>query len=269
MTRPGRNILGRSPRRRGAPEPSLAEPAGETPRLRVRNLGVTYGDFVAVEEASFDVPEGACVAMVGPNGNGKSSIATALAGLIYRSKGDVFVDGEPSPNGDPVWMVGHGVTLVPERRQLFPELSVLDNVLLGSFSWAKSIRHARDDGTLQGAFDTFPELGSRLKQPVGTLSGGQQQMVALARGLAARPKLIIIDEPCLGLAEVVARRVYKALGDMKAQGLTVLLIEENPRRALEISDSVIRIQGGFATPLTTNGEPKHGCDSPRTQSGAT
>lgn len=225
--------------------------------LAVHDLQVAYGDFIAVERATFSVTAGHCVAMIGPNGNGKSSIATAIAGLI-GSRGRVELFGEVAPRGDAVWMVQRGLVLVPERRRLFPQMTVHENILLGCYGWTQSLRRAQRDPTTEEAIALFPELRSRLKQIAGTLSGGQQQMTALARGLAARPKALIIDEPCLGLADVVARRVYAALRELKNQGKTVILVEENPVRALEISDEVIRVERGIAYEATKPAAPRPG-----------
>ncbi len=219
-------------------------PAGEAMALAVSDLSVTYGDFVAVERASFEVAEGECVAIVGPNGNGKSSIAMAVAGLADR-RGTVRLFGEPAPAGDPVWTVRRGLVLVPERRQLFPNLSVIDNIALGCYAWTRSLKAALRSDAVAHALRFFPQLSTRLDQKVGTLSGGEQQMVALARGIASRPRILIIDEPCLGLAEIVSRRLYEVLAAMNREGRTIVLIEENPARALELSHRVIRVQNGI------------------------
>lgn len=212
--------------------------------LVVRELRVEYGDFVAVERANFAIQQSHCVTMVGPNGNGKSSIASAVAGFVPR-KGNVLLFGEEAPVGDAGWMVKRGLSLVPERRQLFPRMSVLDNILLGCYGWTHNMQKARSSSSVEEALGLFPELQGRLHQLAGTLSGGQQQMTAIARGLAARPKVIVIDEPCLGLAEVVARRVYSALEEVKGSGRTVLLIEENPVRAMGICDDMVRVDRGI------------------------
>jgi branched-chain amino acid transport system ATP-binding protein len=220
-------------------------PPDRVAALTVRDLHVTYGDFVAVQRGDFTVQEGECIAVVGPNGNGKSSIAMSLAGLVAR-RGEVTVFGKIAPSGNPAWMVKHGVSLVPERRQLFPRLSVADNVLLGCYAWTHSMKQARNSEAYEKAIGLFPELHSRLKQLAGTLSGGQQQMVALARGLAAKPKILITDEPCLGLAEIISRRLYAALSQLNAEGQTIMLIEENPMRALEICQRQVRVERGIA-----------------------
>jgi branched-chain amino acid transport system ATP-binding protein len=220
-----------------------ASPAGGAVALAVSDLSVTYGDFVAVERASFQVAEGECVAIVGPNGNGKSSIAMAVAGLADR-RGVVRLFGQVAPARDPMWMVSRGLALVPERRQLFPNLSVLDNIALGCYAWTRSLRTALRSEALSEALEFFPQLRPRLRQKAGTLSGGEQQMVALARGMASRPRVLVIDEPCLGLAEAVARRLYGVLAAMNRQGRTIVLVEENPVRALELSHQVVRVQNG-------------------------
>jgi branched-chain amino acid transport system ATP-binding protein len=212
--------------------------------LVVSDLSVTYGDFVAVERASFTVDSGECVAIVGPNGNGKTSIAMGVAGLADRG-GTVRLFGQTAPRGNPMWMVKHGLSLVPERRQLFPGLSVLDNVALGCYGWTRSLRTAVGSEPVVRALGFFPELRPRLDQKAGTLSGGEQQMLALARGVASRAKVLIIDEPCLGLSERVARRLYEVLAAMNREGQTIVLIEENPVRALALSHRTIRVQNGI------------------------
>jgi branched-chain amino acid transport system ATP-binding protein len=217
--------------------------------LSVAGLSVSYGDFLAVQRADFHVNSGECIAVVGPNGNGKSSIALAIAGLT-ASTGTIELFGRKAPRANPVWMVKHGLVLVPERRQLFPGLSVIDNILLGTYGFTHSIRKSRASGSVAEALGLFPELSGRHKQLAGTLSGGQQQMVAIARGVASGAKIIMIDEPCLGLAEIVSLRVYEALAAIKSDGRTIVLIEENPVRALKISDRAVRVTNGVAEETT-------------------
>jgi branched-chain amino acid transport system ATP-binding protein len=135
---------------------------------------------------------------------------------------------------------------VPERRQLYPGLSAADNILLGCYGWTRSLRRARTSGPFGTALDLFPELRPHLRQSAGTLSGGQQQMVAIMRGLAAAPKILAVDEPCLGLAEVVARRVYDALAAIHEAGTTLIVVEEAPKRALTICDRRVEVRNGVA-----------------------
>lgn len=217
-----------------------------TTAVRVEDLSVSYGDVVAVHEASFSVDEGECVAITGPNGNGKSSLIMGIVGLVYR-RGTVEIFGQRSPVGDAGWSSRHGFTLVPERRQLYPKLTTRDNVLLGCYSWTRSLRKARRSEPYLQALELFPELGPHLEQRAGTLSGGQQQMVAIARGLASAPKILAVDEPCLGLAEVVARRVYQSLEAVRDRGTTLVIVEEVPQRALQIATREVQVRNGVVT----------------------
>lgn len=211
--------------------------------LEVSDVSVSYGKFVAVESVTLSVAAGECVAVIGPNGHGKSSMVTAVAGLVRRG-GTVRVFGNALPPGRPDTAVRAGLVLVPERRHLYPDLPVRDNIMLGSYARTRRIgaRAAWED--VSDVLDMFPELTRLLDQKAGTLSGGQQQMVALARAMAARPKILLLDEPCLGLAEAVARRVYDWLTQMTATDMTILLVEENPVQALRVADRAVRIYKG-------------------------
>ncbi len=213
--------------------------------LTVTGLSVAYGNVVAVHDATFAVAEGDACAITGPNGNGKSSILMGVTGMVRR-RGEVAVFGTPARNGDVKWAARHGLTLVPERRQLYPDLSTADNIILGCYTWTRSIGKARRSDAYGRALDLFPELKPHLKQAAGTLSGGQQQMVAIARGLAANPKILAVDEPCLGLAEAVAKRVYDVLGQIHAAGTTLIIVEEAPRRALTLCNRRVEVRNGMA-----------------------
>ena len=218
-------------------------PAGPV-ALEVEGVSVSYGKFIAVESVTLSVGVGECVAVIGPNGHGKSSMVTALAGLVRRG-GVVRVFGQPLPAGSPEAAVRAGLVLVPERRHLYPQLTTRDNIMLGSYTRTRRIgaRQAWED--VSGVLDMFPELARLLDQKAGTLSGGQQQMVALARGMAARPRVLLLDEPCLGLAEAVARRVYDWLGEMTKTDMTILLVEENPVHAVLVADRAVRMYKGL------------------------
>jgi branched-chain amino acid transport system ATP-binding protein len=218
-------------------------PAGPV-ALEVERLSVSYGKFVAVESVTFSVRAGECVAVIGPNGHGKSSLVTAVAGLVRRG-GVVRVFGQTLPVGSPGAAVRAGLVLVPERRHLYPELTTRDNIMLGSYSRTRRIGARRAWEDVSGVLDMFPELARLVDQKAGTLSGGQQQMVALARGMAARPRVLLLDEPCLGLAEAVARRVYDWLGEMTETDMTILLVEENPVHALLVADRAVRMYKGL------------------------
>lgn len=216
---------------------------GATPALAVRGLSVAYGQMVAVRDATFSIAPGKACAITGPNGNGKSSLLMGIAGLVRR-RGGVEIFGRPAPGGDVRWAARHGLTLVPERRQLYPDLSAADNIVLGCYCWTSSLRKARSSRPFGLALELFPEIGPHLGQPAGTLSGGQQQMVAIMRGLASDPKILAVDEPCLGLAEAVSRRVYDALARIHAAGTTLIVVEEAPKRALVICDRRIEVRNG-------------------------
>jgi branched-chain amino acid transport system ATP-binding protein len=213
--------------------------------LAVTGLSVAYGNVVAVHDATFTVAEGDACAITGPNGNGKSSILMGVTGMVRR-RGEVTVFGATAKNGDVKWAARHGLTLVPERRQLYPDLSTADNIILGCYTWTRSIGKARRSQPYGRAIDLFPELKPHLKQAAGTLSGGQQQMVAIARGLAANPKILAVDEPCLGLAETVAKRVYDVLAQIHAAGTTLIVVEEAPRRALTLCNRRVEVRNGMA-----------------------
>jgi branched-chain amino acid transport system ATP-binding protein len=223
----------------------MSEPAQTA--LTVTGLSVAYGNVIAVHDATFSVAEGDACAITGPNGNGKSSILMGVTGMVHR-RGTVEIFGAPARNGDVRWAARHGLTLVPERRQLYPNLTTTDNILLGCYGWTRNIRRARSSASFGRAIDLFPELKPHLKQAAGTLSGGQQQMVAIARGLAANPKILAVDEPCLGLAEAVAKRVYDALAQIHDEGTTLIVVEEAPRRALTLCNRRVEVRNGMAGP---------------------
>ena len=212
--------------------------------LEIEHVSVSYGKFVAVEAVTLSVGAGECVAVIGPNGHGKSSMVTAVAGLVRRG-GEVRVFGEVLPAGSPGAAVRAGLVLVPERRHLYPELTTRDNIMLGSYSRTRRIWARRAWEDVSEVVGMFPELARLLDQRAGTLSGGQQQMVALARAMAARPRILLLDEPCLGLAEAVARRVYDWLGAMTGTDMTILLVEENPVHALLVADRAVRMYKGL------------------------
>lgn len=222
----------------------VTQASSRSAALTVENVSVRYGQFVAVESATFSVEPGECVAVIGPNGHGKSSMVTAIAGLARRG-GTVRVFGTALPVGDPRAAVRAGLVLVPERRHLYPALTTRDNIMLGGYSRTRRIwaRQAWDE--VSGVVDMFPELARLLDRKAGTLSGGEQQMVALARGMAARPRILLLDEPCLGLAEAVTRRVYDWLGAMTATEVTIVLVEENPVHALRVCHRAVRMYRGL------------------------
>ena len=231
--------------------------SSENTALKVSSLSVSYGNVVAVHDATFTVAEGDACAITGPNGNGKSSILMGVTGMVRR-RGGVEIFGAPAPSGDVRWAARHGLTLVPERRQLYPDLSAADNIILGCYAWTKSIGRARKSPSFGKAIELFPELKPHLKQAAGTLSGGQQQMVAIARGLASDPKILAVDEPCLGLAEAVAKRVYDVLASIHEQGTTLIIVEEAPKRALTLCNRRVEVRNGVAADFRGDGPGEAG-----------
>lgn len=202
---------------------------------------MAYGKLTAVHGVSFHVERGSTVTIIGPNGAGKSSLLKALMGLL-PSGGRVLFDGQDISNLDPEDRVELGIALVPETRELFTEMCVEDNLILGAYR-AWSDRPALNSG-LEGVFDLFPRLRERRLQMAGTLSGGERQMLALGRALMGKPRLIMLDEPSLGLAPIVVREIFKIILTLKARGTTVLLVEQNARAALEAADYGYVIETG-------------------------
>jgi branched-chain amino acid transport system ATP-binding protein len=204
-----------------------------TPLLHIDGLRAGYGKVEVLHGVSLSVPEGSMVAIVGPNGAGKTTLMGAVMGLLPRSGGEVRYNG--SGAGTTEALVASGAVLVPERRALFADMSVEDNLQLGFY-----VRHRSGERDIQQSlrevFAIFPRLQERRRQLAGTLSGGERQMLALGRALMARPKLLLLDEPSLGLAPLIVREIFRVLADLRAKGLSILLVEQNVRAALQVSD---------------------------------
>ena len=199
--------------------------------LRVTDLQVHYGKIHAVRKTTFSVARSEIVSIVGANGAGKSTIMWTLAGVLKPSSGEILFDGRPLP-GKPYEIVRSGLALVPERRRLFADLTVHENLVMGAY-----LRHDKAIGEdLEKNFALFPILKQRLKQYAGTLSGGEQQMLAIARAMMSAPRMILFDEPSLGLAPIVVDTLMETIRQLRDSGMTVLLVEQNAGRALEISD---------------------------------
>lgn len=209
--------------------------------LRVDRVKVAYGDMTAVWGASLEVRSGEIVALIGSNGAGKTTILKAISGLLPLRGGLIEFDSERIDGLPPSKVVGRGIAHVPEGRQLFPSMTVLENLELGAGSRADKAEKAE---TLEWAFQLFPRLRERQRQVAGTLSGGEQQMVAIGRGLMARPKLLMLDEPSLGLAPVVVRTIFDNLAEINRNGTTILLVEQNVLRALQLSHRAYVLENG-------------------------
>jgi branched-chain amino acid transport system ATP-binding protein len=212
--------------------------------LEVHDLDVFYGDAQALHGMALRVDEGEVVTLVGANGAGKTTTLRAISGLERVARGDIVFEGE-SIAGRPGYARSElGISLVPEGRELWPSLTVLENLELGCY--ARSARKHRDE-SLQRVFDLFPRLQERTKQAAGSMSGGEQQMVAIARSLMSRPRLLMFDEPSLGLAPVVVTQVFAIIRRLATEGLTILLVEQNLKKALEVADRGYVMETGSIT----------------------
>ena len=199
--------------------------------LKINDLKVNYGGIEAVKGISFDVPKGEIITLIGANGAGKSSTLRAIAGLVKPASGSIVFSGEDITAKDPTAIVTKGITLVPEGRKIFPDLTVLENLRIGAY-----LRNDDLTDDLNWVYDLFPRLKERSWQEGGTLSGGEQQMLAVGRALMSRPKVIMMDEPSLGLAPIIVRGIFDIIKQINKQGVTVLLIEQNANMALKTAD---------------------------------
>lgn len=206
----------------------------QAPLLDVRDLCVSYGKIQALTDASLRVGEGQIVTVIGPNGAGKTTLLSAIMGVL-PSRGRIAFAGAEASSPTIKGMIGQGVSLVPESRALFGSMSVEDNLRLGGFRFHPRPRHAQD-AALEEMYALFPRLKERRSQVAATLSGGERQMLALARALMTRPKLLMLDEPSLGLAPLIVREVFRIIADLRRQGVSILLIEQNARAALRVAD---------------------------------
>jgi branched-chain amino acid transport system ATP-binding protein len=204
--------------------------------LEIENINTYYGNIHALRDVSLHVGEGEIVAVIGANGAGKTTLLNTISGVLHSRTGEVLFEGQSIGKLSPDKVVHLGISQVPERRQVFSTLNVLDNLLLGAY-----LRHGKEpkreiQKDLDFVFETFPVLKDRQKQIGGTLSGGEQQMLALGRGLMAKPKLLLLDEPSLGLAPLLVREIFRVAGELRQHGATILLVEQNARAALNLAD---------------------------------
>jgi branched-chain amino acid transport system ATP-binding protein len=208
--------------------------------LAVKDLRITYGDAQAVDGVSFSVERGQCLAILGANGAGKSSIAQCLAGLVPAASGTVTVDGEETTHSRGYDLAKRGVAYLPEGRGIFPGLTVAENVTLGVRVLPKAERSTAEERV----YELFPKLGQRRKQQAATLSGGEQQMLAVGRALVTKPQLMVVDELSLGLAPLIIDDIYTAMTTAREAGTTMVLIEQYVERALAFADEALVLRRG-------------------------
>ncbi|GAB7531501.1 ABC transporter ATP-binding protein [Pseudomonas sp. 3A(2025)] len=212
------------------------------PLLEIKNLCVAYGKVEALTDANLTVGQGQIVTVIGPNGAGKTTLLSAIIGLL-GSRGQVNFDGRLEVVPEVEVLVGRGLGLVPEKRELFSSMSVEDNLKLGGF-----MRYRQGDRSFASSLDEiyslFPRLEERRKQAAATLSGGERQMLAVGRALMAKPKLLMLDEPSLGLAPLITREIFRIIDQLRGQGVSILLVEQNARAALKVADYAYVLETG-------------------------
>ena len=211
------------------------------PILRVQDLQVHYGGIAAVKGISFEVSEGQLVALIGSNGAGKTTTLNAIAGTLNRPEGSIEFNGSPIL-GKGAWdIVSSGLAMVPEGRGVFTRMSIFENLQMGAYTRNDAQGIAQD---IEEIFATFPRLKERKNQLAGTLSGGEQQMLAMGRALMSRPKLLMLDEPSMGLSPIMVDKIFEVIADISQKGVSILLVEQNAFRALEIADTAYILESG-------------------------
>ena len=219
--------------------------------LKITDLKVNYGGIKALRGISMEVPEGKIVTLIGANGAGKSTTLRAITGLVKTASGSIQWNGEELVGRSIDSIISSGIAMAPEGRRVFPDQTVLENLKLGAYLRKDKAEIAKD---IQWVYELFPRLEERHWQPAGTLSGGEQQMLAVGRALMSRPKLMMLDEPSLGLAPLVVRDIFKIIQEINRQGVTVLLIEQNANMALKIADYAYVMKTGEITQSGTGAE---------------
>jgi len=207
--------------------------------LKINDLRVNYGGIEAVKGISFEVPEKSIVTLIGANGAGKSTTLRAIAGLVKTSAGSIRFEETELSGMDTPDIVSRGITLVPEGRRVFPDMTVIENIKIGAYLRTDSL-----DQDIEWVYSLFPRLKERSWQLAGTLSGGEQQMLAVARALMSHPKLMMMDEPSLGLAPLIVQDIFNIIKEINKQGVTILLIEQNANMALRIADQGYVLETG-------------------------
>lgn len=217
--------------------------------LKINDLKVNYGGIEAVKGISFEVPEKSIVTLIGANGAGKSTTLRTIAGLVKPASGSIVFMGENITGKASNDIVSKGITLVPEGRRIFPDLTVLENLKVGAY-----LRKDDYSEDLKWVYDLFPRLKERSWQAGGTLSGGEQQMLAVGRALMSKPKVLMMDEPSLGLAPLIVKGIFDIIEEINKQGVTVLLIEQNANMALKVADRAYVLETGRVTKTGTGAE---------------
>ena len=208
--------------------------------LKVTDLKVSYGGIEALKGISFDVEQGQIVTLIGANGAGKSTTLRAISGLAPVKSGAILYDGQAINGLNPQKIVSMGVGMVPEGRRVFPNLTVLENLKIGAYLRRDDLKH-----DIEYVYSLFPRLRERSWQMAGTLSGGEQQMLAVGRALMMKPRILMMDEPSLGLAPLVIRDIFEIIKTLHAQGMTILLVEQNANAALKVADYAFVLQTGM------------------------
>ena len=209
--------------------------------LELKHIVAGYGNIMALKDISLSVPEGAIVSLIGANGAGKSTTMKTIMGIVKPRQGEIFFDGKPLKGEKSYQVVHQGISLVPEGRQILQNMSVEDNLYLGAYQRSDKSGIESD---LAKIYKRFPRLQERKKQYGGTLSGGEQQMLAIGRAMMARPKLLLLDEPSMGLAPLVVQMIFDVIKEINKGGTTVLLVEQNARKALQIADYAYVMETG-------------------------
>ncbi len=217
--------------------------------LEIRDLSVSFGGIRAVERVTMPVEQGKIVTLIGANGAGKSTVLRTISGIVKPQHGEILWEGENILGLSPDKIVAKGITLVPEGRRVFPNLTVLENLKIGAY-----LRHDKLDDDIDYVYSLFPRLKERHWQQAGTLSGGEQQMLAVGRALMSRPRLIMMDEPSLGLAPLGVQDIFKIIRTINNEGITVLLNEQNANMALKIADEAYVMETGHITLSGTGAE---------------
>lgn len=212
--------------------------------LELRSIQTSYGNIKALKGIDVKVNKGEIVCLIGSNGAGKTTTLLTISGILKPDRGEIFFEGYSIKGLPPHEIVNRGICHVPEGRRIFPELTVLENLEMGAFATGLSIRHGKLKERLEMIFSLFPILKERAKQRGGTLSGGEQQMLAIGRALMSNPKLLLLDEPSLGLSPIMVSKIFKTIKEINQSGVTVLLVEQNARAALKLSNRGYVLENG-------------------------